>query len=186
LEILVVIAVIAALTSLLLPVLGRAREGARRTLCLSNLHQIGLATKQYLDDNNNRYPIQDLAPGQELTYALLLQPYIKNTDVFICPSDNGAVSTTVPTDDVDHEWQANGITGGYSMNNLVQNVSEIHVRQPSEMALFVDNRTFSDSGYLGQLQYCGRHSGGVNVCYADYRVKWISLTDAAGNLNFSP
>jgi prepilin-type N-terminal cleavage/methylation domain-containing protein len=51
-ELLVVIAIIALLASMLLPVLGRARESAKRTQCLNGLHQMGISLILYADDNN--------------------------------------------------------------------------------------------------------------------------------------
>jgi len=55
-ELLVVISIIALLIGLLLPALSRARESARATGCLNNLHQIMVATTMYSDENNDDLP----------------------------------------------------------------------------------------------------------------------------------
>jgi prepilin-type N-terminal cleavage/methylation domain-containing protein len=55
-ELLVVIAIIAILAALLLPALGRAKDGARRILCTSNLKQVLLALKMFSEDRTGRYP----------------------------------------------------------------------------------------------------------------------------------
>lgn len=55
-ELLVVIAIIALLIAILLPALSRAREVSRRTVCGTNLRQIGMAFQQYTEDYDGWFP----------------------------------------------------------------------------------------------------------------------------------
>lgn len=97
-ELLVVIAVIALLAALLLPALSRAKESARASQCLSQMHQISLAIRLYADGNNDEFPRSQhsaFAHGQ-LPWGRAIAPELGQTDLtwtnllaglYHCPSD---------------------------------------------------------------------------------------------------
>jgi prepilin-type N-terminal cleavage/methylation domain-containing protein/prepilin-type processing-associated H-X9-DG protein len=101
-ELLVVIAIIAILAAILFPVFGRARENARRSSCQSNIKQIGLGFAQYTQDYDEKYP--QVATGglngaaisatNTVGWVDSLQPYLKSTQIFQCPSETNAPTTT--------------------------------------------------------------------------------------------
>lgn len=62
-ELLVVISIIALLVSILLPALNKARMQARRVVCQTNLHQIGIIWNLYSDDHEGRYPANTRPTG---------------------------------------------------------------------------------------------------------------------------
>ena len=126
-ELLVVIAIIAILAAILFPVFAQAREKARQTSCLSNIKQIGLGLLMYAQDYDEQFPRADytlptgtpspLNPNATGTFGLRINhykwqawtlPYIKNTQVFFCPSRT--------RDEI--AWGTNGeIKGnGYALN----------------------------------------------------------------------
>ena len=94
-ELLIVIAIIAILAAILFPVFARARENARRSSCQSNMKQLGLAWLQYTQDyDETAIPASDNGnvgtgganPPQGMPWHLVIEPYIKNRQVFRCPS----------------------------------------------------------------------------------------------------
>jgi len=94
-ELLVVIAIIAILAAILFPVFARARENARRSSCQSNLKQIGLGALQYSQDYDETIvPVRwyfgsyGSTPNESvMPFGALLQPYVKSTQIFKCPSN---------------------------------------------------------------------------------------------------
>ncbi|BCM90797.1 hypothetical protein IAD21_02659 [Abditibacteriota bacterium] len=94
-ELLVVIAIIALLAAILFPVFARARENARKSSCQSNLRQIGLGWLQYTQDYDElSVPIRvgALGTAQFDSYSNLIQPYVKSTQLFKCPSNTNSNS----------------------------------------------------------------------------------------------
>jgi len=92
-ELLVVIAIIAILAAILFPVLARAREKARSSSCQNNLKNIATAFKMYTNDWDEKFPAPNGAPhdnrftpGAEIPWPLQLDPYVKNWQIFKCPS----------------------------------------------------------------------------------------------------
>jgi len=85
-EILVVISIIALLAAILFPVFARARENARRASCQSNLKQIVLAVRQYTQDYDERFPLEDSTTVPQTYWVNSVMPYLKSWQVFHCPS----------------------------------------------------------------------------------------------------
>lgn len=124
-ELLVVIAIIAILAAILFPVFSRAREKARQSSCGSNLRQIQLAIAQYTQDYDERHPStwftangqwNDWPGGYQWQEAVL--PYVKNQQLFVCPSASNLVYVPDPTpDQADNPWPfTNYPRGGYAGN----------------------------------------------------------------------
>jgi len=92
-ELLVVIAIIAILAAILFPVFARAREKARQSSCQSNLKQLALAMLMYAQDYDERMPMRWVERGSDDIYIPdLIYPYVKNAQLFECPSIAGSAS----------------------------------------------------------------------------------------------
>lgn len=97
-ELLVVIAIIAILAAILFPTFAQAREKARQAACLSNMKQIGLAFLQYNQDYDEYFPGLYSGDWGNSTARWMdnIQPYVKNTQIFNCPSDADQGNKYIP------------------------------------------------------------------------------------------
>jgi prepilin-type N-terminal cleavage/methylation domain-containing protein/prepilin-type processing-associated H-X9-DG protein len=108
-ELLVVLAVIAVIMAILFPVFAQAREKAQEASCFSNLRQIALASEVYAQEydetllwNPPGYGASGESTSEQIrrrtghrracvdqpitSWVVLLQPYLKSEEVFLCPS----------------------------------------------------------------------------------------------------
>lgn len=177
-ELLVVIAIIAILAAILFPVFARARENARRSSCSSNGKQIGIAMSQYLQDNDERYPVADHEAIPVYAWSEPLQPYIKSEQVFQCPSMPKAGPHPVPrTDYIVNGFFSHGLSQA-KFNDVVQ---QIMVTERAEGLAVLDyhpwveegETTFDETVFdnIGKT----RHFDGSNYVFADGHVKWLKF-----------
>ena len=213
-ELLVVIAIIAILAAILFPVFAQAREAARKTSCLSNTKQIGLAYMMYLQDFDETFPphvsertapagTPDTADARApYSYKTKLQPYIKNLQIFKCPS---APAWPAPgpgrwfTTDYGNNHNEANLAGAnqqtwYQANpdfgfNETTTIATITYPArfivlgdagrasglPSRGGMYPQPWSFDDSALPDTQQqgrFLARHQGGGNIAYGDGHAKW--------------
>ena len=115
-ELLVVVAIIGILAAMLLPVLSKARERARRVSCASNLKQIGLACIMYSGDKKGAFPSTGDASIDKYTSLKLLttNSYMTYSEVFMCPSTGNAKTddlgyAALTNEDTDYQYVGSGL-----------------------------------------------------------------------------
>ena len=159
-ELLVVIAIIAILAAILFPVFAQAREKARQTSCLSNCKQIGLGIQMYTQDYdgvifNAPWPGpgggSGTTPSLSVFWTEAIMPYIKNQQIFSCPSNNGTTGTA--------NWSPVNYKIMYGLNELVMGrqdwqgsvpVSEAILDEPASIGIIGDTWVDAAAGY-GQI-----------------------------------
>lgn len=200
-ELLVVIAIIAILAAILFPVFAKAREKARQASCLSNVKQISLGMLQYIQDYDERFPYYASGSGTVdpwIFWPHQLQPYIKNWQVYLCPSGIAYGTTT-------YHGTTYPIQPNYAIvNALWTNASPVSlasVQSPSTKWLLADSnhpalgdiRGYLTASQCGQwtcgktvattMQWLVPHNEGINLAFIDGHAKWSNGNAAWGVYN---
>jgi len=216
-ELLVVIAIIAILASILFPVFARARENARRTSCASNLKQLGLGIMQYVQDYDETYPMSlnygaDGVSGgsgddADVTWTATVQPYVKSTQIFQCPSsetvsystgDYGANYSVMPFSTISPNHIKMSALQSASTIYMVMDFGIYYARVSNVKTTSGTNWDYlpgmGDGGAtcrvtptttMDRVADCqsGRHFGGVNMAFADGHVKWLKSSTVVEEAN---
>ena len=191
-ELLVVIAIIAILAAILFPVFARAREKARQTSCLSNLKQIALGVLMYVGDYDETFPryggyrsFAELSDPTGITYWFAItEPYIKNSQIFSCPSYFNTRCYSGGTSGV-HPSFPSGVN--YNYNTYAGNRMLAVVVHPVAWGLVFEGtnnywriqRAPASSHYAWHYT---RHNDGWNGSFGDGHAKWSRETYPRGRL----
>ena len=191
-ELLVVIAIIAILAAILFPVFAKAREKARQASCLSNAKQLALACLQYSQDYDECLPMarhQSNATNAWQGWDVLVMPYVKNTQVFKCPSD-GRAAPAAPAFLTSYGCTCDAATNAMGPNNTATPIGKIYY--PAELLLFLDGLAAAYNhrpAGVGAPCTCAdtntvltfRHNEGSNIAFVDGHAKWMMRTNVLGN-----
>jgi len=191
-ELLVVIAIIAILAAILFPVFAKAREKARQTSCINNLKQVGLGLTQYAQDYDetmatcrgyNGINSYNNNAAEMIDWRIQIQPYIKNMQVYKCPSNSNN-----DTSGDNGYWGRSGgfahhlayptvgdknTNDGFSYEQGCKPVTLAQITQPSQMlnAIETSNQWNPDmAGWNSQDAFVG-HSGLGDFLFNDGHAK---------------
>jgi prepilin-type N-terminal cleavage/methylation domain-containing protein/prepilin-type processing-associated H-X9-DG protein len=204
-ELLVVIAIIAILAAILFPVFAKAREKARQTSCLSNCKQLGLGFAQYIQDYDSNWPLMYwgnpsgtwnpnvnppvTTPPSPNYWGAEVTPYLKNTQIFFCPSVSGMTSgSTYIYSDVIGGNQNGGTSDASIQSPATQcSMGELYTTWwPNQwMGIDASENEIQYQYYNISCRLQTNHNAGANFLYCDGHAKWQAAQDWVGSW-FSP
>jgi len=204
-ELLVVIAIIAILAAILFPVFAKAREKARQASCTCQLKEIGLAVLMYAGDYDDRL-IDHCGQTTANCWAVSLFPYVKNAEVWRCPSYGGTDMFGIWRDYANgpsHDFSPR-LPRSYAWNLMIDNRLMAEIDKPAVVPCVAD---CDGTGWMAPMHSCigftdfgatgacatkyarisPRHNEGAVLALLDGHAKWYKgsqiISDfGAGNL----
>ena len=206
-ELLVVIAIIAVLAAILFPVFARARESARRTNCISNMRQLGMAIQEYVQDYDELlpaatdggngagldggwiyysvFPANPTPKAYDVTRGSIF-PYVKNAQIYICPTDGQgrASGNSYAINDCLVHRTSTGINTGMSLATFDAPASWMLLGEEAPEGGFFPGDGSTDDGYfnleVGNI-FTERHYDGSNLTFLDGHSKGYRTTQIKSN-----
>jgi prepilin-type N-terminal cleavage/methylation domain-containing protein/prepilin-type processing-associated H-X9-DG protein len=205
-EVLVVIAIIAILAAILFPVFAQAKAAAKKSACLSQQRQVGIALQMYMSENEDMIfffahaidpsrtrPLDPFGATRENRWWNQIQPYLKNLTVLASPSD--ARQKPHPLED--------GLDGrplvrrSYVANRAAEGLNYAQVEHVAETVIVtIKDGVYDDSWFEPPKNLYPKSGGnppvlaldlqnsGVNMTFFDGHARWLSkkriLSDACG------
>lgn len=200
-EVMAVMACVAILAAILLPLFSRVRvhaslqdEQQKRALCASNLKQIGLGLAQYTADYDDVF-VPLTAGGDQGGWRQRIELYVRSASLFHCPSVEIPVVAEAANPNA---WGARiAIERSYSMNrNIARAVNESVLEAPHQQVMVAESDSDSNDNSLDTMNpnwavegrgidswgWAG-HLQTANYLYADGHVKALLPTKTAFPVN---